>query len=151
MEPGAQDQRLPQTEFPLLGDKAQDFEGSVTGILKRLRPIYERVIAIGGSLCIDMETHQHKGINLEVFRRLRMEYASYPHLGIAMQSYLRDTDEDLPAVLAWMRNVRPAVLDPACQRRILGLRGGEGEAERLAHSGLQISLRPIRPLSATLG
>ncbi len=84
--------------------RPQDFEGSVTGILKRLRPIYEKVIAIGGSLCIDMETHQHKGINLEVFRRLRLQYASYPHLGIAIQSYLRDTDEDLRCVLAWMRD-----------------------------------------------
>jgi len=84
--------------------RPQDFEGSVTGILKRLRPIYEKVIGIGGSLCIDMETHQYKGINLEVFRRLRSDYATYPHLGIAMQSYLRDTDEDLRYVLAWMRD-----------------------------------------------
>jgi RHH-type proline utilization regulon transcriptional repressor/proline dehydrogenase/delta 1-pyrroline-5-carboxylate dehydrogenase len=80
-----------------------DFEGSVTGILKRLGPIYEKVIDVGGSLCIDMETHQHKGITLEVFRRLRVEYGACPHLGIAMQSYLRDTDEDLHAILIWMR------------------------------------------------
>ena len=66
------------------------------------------MIDIGGSLCIDMEAYQHKGINLEVFRRLRVEYASYPHLGIAMQSYLRDTDEDLPLILGWMRDKRPA-------------------------------------------
>ena len=85
--------------------RPEDFEGSVTGILRRLRPVYKKVIDVGGSLCIDMEAHQHKGINLEVFRRLRLEYAAYPHLGIAMQSYLRDTDEDLPAILGWMRDL----------------------------------------------
>ncbi len=84
--------------------KPADFEGSVNGILRRLRPIYEKVIEVGGSLCIDMEAYQHKGINLEVFRRLRVEYAAYHHLGIAMQSYLRDTDEDLPFILGWMRD-----------------------------------------------
>jgi RHH-type transcriptional regulator, proline utilization regulon repressor / proline dehydrogenase / delta 1-pyrroline-5-carboxylate dehydrogenase len=84
--------------------RPEDFEGSVTGVLRRLRPVYEKVIGVAGSLCIDMEAHQHKGINLEVFRRLRLEYAAHPHLGIAMQSYLRDTDEDLPAILGWMRD-----------------------------------------------
>jgi RHH-type proline utilization regulon transcriptional repressor/proline dehydrogenase/delta 1-pyrroline-5-carboxylate dehydrogenase len=84
--------------------KPEDFEGSVNGILKRLRPIYEQVIEVGGSLCIDMESFQHKGINLEVFKRLRVECAVYPHLGIAMQSYLRDTDDDLPFILGWMRD-----------------------------------------------
>ncbi len=83
--------------------RPQDFEGSVDGIFRRLRPVYEKVIEVGGSLCIDMETRQHKSINLEVFRRLRSEYASYPHLGIAIQSYLRETDEDLSFILGWMR------------------------------------------------
>ncbi len=83
--------------------RPEDFEGSVNGILRRLRRVYEKVIDVGGSLCIDMEIHQHKGIILEVFKRLRAEYAAYPHLGIAMQSYLRDTDEDLRFVLGWMK------------------------------------------------
>jgi RHH-type proline utilization regulon transcriptional repressor/proline dehydrogenase/delta 1-pyrroline-5-carboxylate dehydrogenase len=117
--------------------RPEDFEGSVTEILKRLRAIYEKVIDIGGSLCVDMETYQHKGITLEVFRRLRLEYAAYPYLGIAMQSYLLARYGRGPILYPWLAGrARPALLDSACEGCILGPRGGEGQAERLADSGL---------------
>ncbi len=80
-----------------------DFEGSVTGILGRLRGVYEKVIRVRGALTIDMESYQDKDIFLEVYRRLRLEYPDYPHLGIAMQAYLPDTDRDLRDLLGWAR------------------------------------------------
>ncbi len=80
-----------------------DFEGSVTRILSRLGPLFRRVRELGGFLCIDMESHQVKEITLEVYRRLRLEHRDDPHLGIALQSYLRETDEDLEGLLAWAR------------------------------------------------
>ncbi|MFA5514978.1 MAG: proline dehydrogenase family protein [Desulfuromonadales bacterium] len=83
---------------------ARDFEGSVVGILERLRRVYEKVIAAGGFLCIDMETRDAKDITLEVFKRLRREYPHYPHLGVVLQSYLTDTDADLADLIAWARN-----------------------------------------------
>ncbi len=83
--------------------RPQDFAGSVEGILRRFRPIYERVIDAGGSVCIDMESYQYKEISLEVFKRLRTEYATYPHLSIAVQAYLRDTDLDIPGLIQWSR------------------------------------------------
>lgn len=83
-----------------------DFENSVNAILERLKPIYRRVIEVEGALCIDMETYQLKPITLEVFRRLRSdpEFKHYSHLGIALQSYLRETAEDLNDILDWARN-----------------------------------------------
>jgi RHH-type proline utilization regulon transcriptional repressor/proline dehydrogenase/delta 1-pyrroline-5-carboxylate dehydrogenase len=83
----------------------KDFEGSVAGILTRFTPIYRRVIELGGYMCVDMEHHQLKDITLEVYRRLRSdpEFRHYPGLRIAMQSYLRDTDTDLAALLDWAR------------------------------------------------
>ncbi len=86
--------------------RAQDFAGSVAGILARLRRVYEKVIESGGFLCIDMETYAVKEITLEVFRRLRREYPAYPHLGVVLQSYLRDTDGDLANLLAWAQKER---------------------------------------------
>ncbi|HSR37088.1 MAG TPA: proline dehydrogenase family protein, partial [Desulfurivibrionaceae bacterium] len=79
----------------------RDFEGSVAGILQRLKPIVAAVRDVDGFLCIDMESTRMKGITLEVYRRLKQEYPDYHQLGIAMQSYLRDTDEDLAELLAW--------------------------------------------------
>ncbi len=79
----------------------QDFEGSVTAILNRMRRIFLKVMELNGFLCIDMESYRHKEITLEVFRRLKLEYPAYPHLGIVLQAYLRDTDRDLDELLAW--------------------------------------------------
>ncbi len=83
-----------------------DFEGSIEGILSRLNPIYRRVIELDGSLCIDMEHYQFKNITLEVFKRLRSckEFRHYPYLGVAIQSYLRDTDSDLAELLQWCKD-----------------------------------------------
>ncbi len=85
-----------------------DFEGSVQGILKRLTPIYHRILELQGALCIDMEHYRFKDITLEVFRRLRasQEFRHYPHLGLAIQSYLKDTDDDLSALLNWAKAER---------------------------------------------
>ncbi len=83
--------------------RPQNFEGSVAAMLNRIRPIYEKVMEAGGALCIDMESYQHKDMFLELYKRLRSEYGAYPHLGIAIQAYLRDTDRDLSDLLDWSR------------------------------------------------
>ncbi|WP_432822941.1 L-glutamate gamma-semialdehyde dehydrogenase [Trichloromonas sp.] len=81
--------------------KPQNFEGSVATITARISQVYERVIALGGFLCIDMESSKYKDITLEVFRRLRLRYRDYPHLGVVLQAYLTATDKDLDELLAW--------------------------------------------------
>uniref|UniRef100_A0A831UFC9 L-glutamate gamma-semialdehyde dehydrogenase n=1 Tax=Geobacter metallireducens TaxID=28232 RepID=A0A831UFC9_GEOME len=81
----------------------QDFEGSVVAILNRMRRIFQKVMELNGFLCIDMESYRHKEIILEVFRRLKLEYRDYPHLGIVLQAYLKDTDKDLDDLLAWAK------------------------------------------------
>jgi RHH-type transcriptional regulator, proline utilization regulon repressor / proline dehydrogenase / delta 1-pyrroline-5-carboxylate dehydrogenase len=81
----------------------QDFEGSVVAILNRVRRIAQKVMELNGFLCIDMESYRHKDIIIEVYRRLKMEYPSYPHLGLVLQAYLKDTDRDLPELLTWAR------------------------------------------------
>ena len=48
-----------------------DVEGSVEGMLARLRPLYRQVIALGGFLCLDMEIRRFKNITFELYRRLR--------------------------------------------------------------------------------
>ena len=84
----------------------QDFEGSVLAILDRVRRIAHKVVQVNGFLCIDMESYRHKEITLEVYRRLKLEFPDYPHLGIVLQAYLKDTDQDLADLLAWARQNR---------------------------------------------
>jgi RHH-type proline utilization regulon transcriptional repressor/proline dehydrogenase/delta 1-pyrroline-5-carboxylate dehydrogenase len=80
-----------------------DFEGSVQAILDRMRRICKKVVEVNGFLCIDMESYRVKDITLEVFRRLKLEYPNYPHLGIVLQAYLKDTDKDLDNLLLWAK------------------------------------------------
>ncbi|MBI5524504.1 MAG: bifunctional proline dehydrogenase/L-glutamate gamma-semialdehyde dehydrogenase [Desulfarculus sp.] len=80
-------------------------EDSTQGILRRLEPIYREVVSLGGGLCLDMEQHRYKDIILEVYRRLRShpEFRSHPHLWVVIQAYLKDSEQDLEALLAWAR------------------------------------------------
>ena len=83
----------------------RDFEGSVQGIYNRLAVILRKVREMNGFMRIDMEQYKFKDITLEVYRRLRDsdEFRDYPHLGIVLQAYLKDTDRDLADLLAWAR------------------------------------------------
>jgi len=52
---------------------------------------------------IDMEQYRFKDITIEAYHRLRADsvFRDWPHFGIAIQSYLRDTDRDLSNLLNW--------------------------------------------------
>ena len=82
-----------------------DFDGSVEHILGRLRGVYRRVIRAGGFMCIDTEMRKYKQITYELYRRLRSdpEFRDYPHLGLAMQVYLKDGERDIESMLEWAR------------------------------------------------
>ncbi|MBC7963664.1 MAG: bifunctional proline dehydrogenase/L-glutamate gamma-semialdehyde dehydrogenase, partial [Steroidobacteraceae bacterium] len=86
-----------------------DFEGSVLAILKELRRICTKVVALKGFLCIDMESCRFREITLEVYRRLKLEYRAYPNIGIVLQAYLKETDRDLADLLEWARAEKTAI------------------------------------------
>jgi RHH-type proline utilization regulon transcriptional repressor/proline dehydrogenase/delta 1-pyrroline-5-carboxylate dehydrogenase len=83
----------------------KDYEGSIRGMQDRLATILRKVRELDGFMRIDMEQYKFKDITLEVFKRLRAseEFRDYPHLGIVLQAYLKDTDRDLADLLAWAR------------------------------------------------
>ena len=57
-------------------------------------------------MCLDMESYEYKDITLEVFRRLRTnpKYRDYPHLGLALQAYLTDTEKDVADLIKWAKH-----------------------------------------------
>ncbi len=86
--------------------RPQDLEGSAEAICQRLRPIMDKVVSVEGFLCIDMESSRSREIILEVYRRLRLEYRDYPHFGLALQAYLKETERDLDELIGWARKNR---------------------------------------------
>jgi RHH-type proline utilization regulon transcriptional repressor/proline dehydrogenase/delta 1-pyrroline-5-carboxylate dehydrogenase len=83
-----------------------DFDGSVQAISDRFKPILFKAKEMGAFVRIDMEQYKYKDITLEVYRTLRSspDFRDYPNFGLVLQSYLRDTDEDLDELLKWARN-----------------------------------------------
>jgi len=80
-------------------------QGSVQAILEKLIPIYRKIVAAKGFLCIDIEQLTYKEITIELYRQLRAlpEFRDYPHLSIVLQAYLRETEQDLISLIAWAR------------------------------------------------
>jgi len=80
-----------------------NLQSSVNRILDRLLPLHHHTIQMGASLCIDMESYKYKNITLELYKRLRSHPSCqhYPHIGIALQAYLKETETDVDNLLQW--------------------------------------------------
>jgi len=78
-------------------------EASADAIARRLRPLLLAAREAGAFICIDMESWRHKDIILACLRGLLMEdgLREWPDVGVAMQAYLRDTEEDLRGLIDW--------------------------------------------------
>jgi NAD-dependent aldehyde dehydrogenases len=74
-------------------------------IATRLLPILRQARVCGVPVCIDMEQYDYKEIILFAFRRVLMEPAlcDWPDAGIALQAYLRDTEQDIRSLINWAR------------------------------------------------
>jgi len=117
----------------------KDFEGSVVAILGRLRRICEKTVAVGGFLCVDMESYRHKAIVLEAYRRLKLEYRDYPHIGLVLQSYLSDTDNDVASLIQWAKDNQTQISIRLCKGAYW-----DYEVTRAAQNGWEVPVRTIK-------
>jgi RHH-type proline utilization regulon transcriptional repressor/proline dehydrogenase/delta 1-pyrroline-5-carboxylate dehydrogenase len=82
-----------------------DPEGSYRSVAARLRPILDLAMRLPASLIFDMEQADTKTLLVEIFTRLFAEasYKDYPHAGLALQAYHRETARDIEELLTWVR------------------------------------------------
>jgi RHH-type transcriptional regulator, proline utilization regulon repressor / proline dehydrogenase / delta 1-pyrroline-5-carboxylate dehydrogenase len=73
------------------------------GVGERLRPILREARARGVFVNIDMEQYAWKDATLRIFREIfaEAEFCDWADVGIAIQGYLRDTEEDLRNLASW--------------------------------------------------
>jgi RHH-type proline utilization regulon transcriptional repressor/proline dehydrogenase/delta 1-pyrroline-5-carboxylate dehydrogenase len=85
-----------------------DPEGTSRKVCERLRPILSLAKRTGAFVNFDMEQNSFKDVTLRIFRDIltEPEFRDWPHVGIAIQAYLKDTEADLHALLDWAKNVR---------------------------------------------
>ncbi|MEC4889622.1 MAG: proline dehydrogenase family protein [Nitrospira sp.] len=84
---------------------AIDPEGCYRAVAARLRPIVDLAAATACGLIFDMEQADTKDLLRSIFTRLFAEpaYRSYPHAGLALQAYHRETEQDIHDLLSWVR------------------------------------------------
>ncbi|HJX97894.1 MAG TPA: L-glutamate gamma-semialdehyde dehydrogenase [Chthoniobacterales bacterium] len=78
---------------------------AIAHLAPKLRPILRRARDLGAFVNFDMESYAHKNSTLELFKTLFMEseFRDWPHVGIVIQGYLRDAEDDLRDLLRWGR------------------------------------------------
>src|SRR5882762_5232907 len=78
---------------------------AIAHLAPKLRPTLRRARDLGAGVNFDMESFTHKNATLELFRSLftESEFRDWPHVGIVIQAYLRDAEDDLRDLLEWGR------------------------------------------------
>ncbi|MBF0505862.1 MAG: proline dehydrogenase family protein [Nitrospirae bacterium] len=80
-----------------------NWEGSVQKIKDGLRPVFEKAKALDASITFDMEHYYYKDLAIAVFKSILDDYKDFQWAGIALQSYLKETREDLLSLLDWAK------------------------------------------------
>ncbi|HZZ30264.1 MAG TPA: L-glutamate gamma-semialdehyde dehydrogenase [Pirellulales bacterium] len=80
-----------------------DPDGSLQRVAARLRLILRAAQRHGAFVNVDMESYRIKDLTLFVFRQILMEdeFREFADVGIVLQCYLKDTEQDLVALRDW--------------------------------------------------
>ncbi|MGF1515367.1 MAG: L-glutamate gamma-semialdehyde dehydrogenase [Elainellaceae cyanobacterium] len=82
-----------------------DAKGSEAVVRDRARTLLRRARALGAAVHFDMEQYEYKDITLAILKDLLMEeeFRDRTDVGVTLQAYLRDSDEDLQGLIAWAK------------------------------------------------
>lgn len=80
-----------------------DAQGSEERVSSRIRILLRRAQELGASVHFDMEQYAYKDITLSILKQLLMEeeFRSRTDVGITIQAYLRDSEQDVRDLIAW--------------------------------------------------
>src|SRR5215471_8889214 len=78
---------------------------AIAHLSTKLRPILRRARELGAFINFDMESYALKNTTLELFKTILNdpEFKDWPHVGIVIQAYLRDSEGDLRDLIEWGR------------------------------------------------
>ncbi|NJO94180.1 MAG: L-glutamate gamma-semialdehyde dehydrogenase, partial [Hydrococcus sp. RM1_1_31] len=82
-----------------------DPEGSKEKVCDRIRLLLRRAKELGVAIHFDMEQYVYKDLTLSILKELLLEeeFRSRTDLGITIQGYLRDSEQDLKALIEWAK------------------------------------------------
>lgn len=82
-----------------------DAVGSTERVSDRLRTLLRRAKELGAAVHFDMEQYAYKDLTLSILKQLLMEeeFRSRTDIGVTLQAYLRDSEQDLRGVIDWAK------------------------------------------------
>jgi RHH-type transcriptional regulator, proline utilization regulon repressor / proline dehydrogenase / delta 1-pyrroline-5-carboxylate dehydrogenase len=82
-----------------------DPENSIKVALERLRPIFRRARELNVFINLDMEAFVYKDLTLKLFKALmsEKEFSDYNNVGVVIQAYLRESEQDLKDLIDWAK------------------------------------------------
>ena len=78
---------------------------AIAHVSTKLRPLFRRARELGAFINVDMESYALKNTTLQLFKAILTEpqFKDWPHAGIVIQAYLRDSEADLRDLIEWGR------------------------------------------------
>ncbi|NEQ08303.1 MAG: L-glutamate gamma-semialdehyde dehydrogenase [Moorea sp. SIO4E2] len=82
-----------------------DPQGSQNRVCDRIRELLRRAKELGAAVHFDMEQYEYKDITFSILKDLLMEEEFRPRtdIGVTMQAYLRDSQQDCQDLIAWAK------------------------------------------------
>ncbi|MEW6349742.1 MAG: proline dehydrogenase family protein [Thermodesulfobacteriota bacterium] len=80
-----------------------DWDGSVEGTVAAMGPVLDVAKKLGAGVTLDMEHYYFKDLTIAMFKRMLDAHPDLPRPGIVLQAYLKDTRQDLHALIDWVR------------------------------------------------
>lgn len=82
-----------------------DAAGSQERVSDRIRTLLRRAKELGAAVHFDMEQYTYKDLTLSILKQLLMEeeFRDRTDIGMTLQAYLRDSEQDLRGVIDWAK------------------------------------------------
>ncbi len=82
-----------------------DAQGSQERVSDRIRTLLRRAKELGAAVHFDMEQYAYKDLTFSILKQLLMEeeFRSRTDIGVTIQAYLRDSEQDLQDVIDWAK------------------------------------------------
>ena len=82
-----------------------DPRGALHRVGERLRPLLRKARQRNAQVHVDMESYQTKDLTLAIFQQIMLEdeFRDWSNIGIVIQAYLRDSENDLKTLAEWAR------------------------------------------------
>ena len=82
-----------------------DAEGSEARVSEHIRTLLRRAKELGAAVHFDMEQYAYKDITLTILKKLLLEaeFLQRTDIGMTIQAYLRDSEQDTREIIAWLQ------------------------------------------------